>query len=477
MVGVTAAELVEQPVEVPALHAGHGQDHLGQQVQRAEHGAGLLDILLPHRLGHKGRFQHVQAVQGMQHPQAGLPHGVAGPADALQGGGHREGGLDQEHLVQLPDVDAQLQGAGGHDGLQLAALEAPLHGGPDLARQAAVVGVGQDRALRLVDQAGQLLRVPAGVGEQQGGAVGVDGRAAGGHQPRPDGGVASGRYSGRRRGRRIAHRQLQPLGLPGLQHRHFSRRVAGFPAGAGQRGLQSVSTHEGGHARRRLHRGRKGQALELPGQRHQPLHRGGQVRAALGGGHGVDLVQDHGAQARQDPAGPRGGEQQVQALRGGDQDFRRVAQHALALALRGVAAAHLHPHLGHAQARGGQALPELPQGTQQVGPDVGVQGLERRNVQHRGLAPRPGAGQQAVQGPQEGAEGLAAARGRGGQHVPPGGDHRPGQRLDLRGLPVGLLEPGPDDRVEQLQHCLITHNLRRPPTPGRAPPPARARFR
>ena len=75
-------------------------------------------------------------------------------------------------------------------------------------------------------------------------------------------------------------------------------------------------------------------------QRLEPLERQRQVRAALVGGHGVDLVDDHRAHVAQ-RAPPRiRGQQDVQRLGRGHQDVRRVAHRLAPLARRGVAGAH-----------------------------------------------------------------------------------------------------------------------------------------
>ncbi len=84
----------------------------------------------------------------------------------------------------------------------------------------------------------------------------------------------------------------------------------------------------------------------------EPLEREREVRAALGGGDGVDLVDDH----RLDRAErlPRArGEHQVERLGRRDQDVRRVAQHRRALALGRVAGADADAHVGRRRSRGG----------------------------------------------------------------------------------------------------------------------------
>ena len=52
-------------------------------------------------------------------------------------------------------IDPQFQGIGGHDGLQIAGLQVPLHLPSNGLGQGAVMGVGQQAAFLAVDQVGQ----------------------------------------------------------------------------------------------------------------------------------------------------------------------------------------------------------------------------------------------------------------------------------------------------------------------------------
>ena len=118
--------------------------------------------------------------------------------------------------------------------------------------------------------------------------------------------------------------------------------------------LGVLAAQEARDLRQRALRGREADALEPPAvvgdQALQPLEAERQVGAALGAGDGVDLVDDHGADAAQDVPPPRG-QQQVEALRRGDQNVGRRAQHPLAVALRRVARADGHRDLGRRDAR------------------------------------------------------------------------------------------------------------------------------
>jgi len=99
---------------------------------------------------------------------------VAGPPDALQAGGHRRRGLHLDDQVDGAHVDAELQRAGGHEGRELARLEAVLDLEALLAGDGSVVGPHQLLAGQLVEPPRQALGQPAGVHEDEGGAVPAD---------------------------------------------------------------------------------------------------------------------------------------------------------------------------------------------------------------------------------------------------------------------------------------------------------------
>ena len=63
--------------------------------------------------------------------------------------------------------------------------------------------------------------------------------------------------------------------------------------------------------------------------------------AAFGGGEVVNLVHDHGGDAREGVAGGAG-EHEVEGFRGGDENVGWVADELAAFACGGVAAAHAH---------------------------------------------------------------------------------------------------------------------------------------
>ncbi len=172
------ADRVVQLVHAPRLHAGHRDEHLGQHVQRGDHGRRLLDVAADDAARQHRRVHEVPAVQREEHRPAHRAHTVARPAQPLHGRADGERRAHEHHLVERADVDAQLQRAGGHDGRELAALEAPLHDEAHLARERPVVRPRDHRTRVLVDEPGHLLGVPARVDEEQRGAVAGDDRPA-----------------------------------------------------------------------------------------------------------------------------------------------------------------------------------------------------------------------------------------------------------------------------------------------------------
>ena len=215
----------------------------------------------------------------------------------------------------------------------------------------------------------------------------------------------------------------------------------------------------------------------------QPLQGQGQVRAALVPGDRVDLVHDHGPRAAQHGPAPLRGQQQVERLRGGDQDVRRVLEHGGPLGGGRVAGPDRD-----ADDRRGQPEPpghrgDLPQRRLQVLLNVGGQRLQRRHVHH--LRPRPGrpcvfwrrpvlrqrlglvpavqivrAAQllgpvEPVDADQERRQRLAGSGGRRDQGVAARGDLPPpgGLRLGRPGREAAL-EPGTHGGMERLEHPL-----------------------
>ena len=166
----------------------------------------------------------------------------------------------------------------------------------------------------------------------------------------------------------------------------------------------------------------------LSAQRLEAFQRQRQVRAALGRGQGVDLVDDHPLDAAQRLARLRG-EQQVERLGRGDQDVRRPLAEGAPLVRRRVAGAHRRrAPRARCRRRAARRQRDARQRRAQVAVHVVDERLERRDVQHAQAAQRVGRdrlGHQAVEAPQERGERLARPGGRADQRVRARGDGRP----------------------------------------------------
>ena len=162
----------------------------------------------------------------------------------------------------------------------------------------------------------------------------------------------------------------------------------------------------------------------------KPLDREREVRPALRPGNRVDLVEDQRPGRPQHLAALRG-EQQVERLRGRDQDVGRLAEHRRALLLRGVAGPH-----GDCQLR-----LEPGERSAQVPLDVVVQRLQGRDVQE--AQPLPRCRVELVDPVEERRERLARAGRRLDQRVLARGDRGPAGLLGGHRRCERPLEPLP----------------------------------
>ncbi len=427
-------QLVDADDAVPTrLSArGDGDDLLGQHVERVARHHGGLDAPFAHELDDHRALEQVGAELGEDAALARVAHRVPGAPDALQAPGDRLGRLDLQDEVDRAHVDPELQRRGGDQARQLAGLEHLLDHGALLARQRAVVGA-RDLLLReLVEAQGEALGPAAAVDEDDRRAVRTDLGEQLGVDRRPD-----------RPARRLAAGREVQVGagrLIGLDHRldrHVDLEVQRLAdAGVDDPRRAPRPHHEAPDLLQRVLRGAEPDALWfVVAELGQALERQCQVRAALGRRDRVDLVDDH----RLDPAEHLArlrGEDQVQRLGRRDEDVRRRAAHGGALALRRVAGAD----------RDGDVGADPAQRRAQVAVDVIGERLQRRDVDQPRV--RRGLTRQPVEPPQEGGQRLAAARGRGDEHVLAGGDRGP--RLLLRGRRgfERTLEPVTDGRSE-----------------------------
>ena len=82
-VGVAGPEEGEELVDVPSFDAGHGDDHLRQDVERALDGQDGFDVLLGHAPGDDGGVEKIVAVGGVEEAAARAADAVAGTPDPL----------------------------------------------------------------------------------------------------------------------------------------------------------------------------------------------------------------------------------------------------------------------------------------------------------------------------------------------------------------------------------------------------------
>ncbi len=205
-VRVARPQLVVEVVGLALLGGDHRQHHLGEHVERRRDGLQRLDVLLERRRRHRRRAQQVAPEERVEAAARDGAYRMAGAADALHRARHRERALHQQHLVEVADVDAQLERAGGDEGGQPAILEAALDGEADLLRQRAVVRVGEVGGLPLVDEAHELLGHAPAVGEDERRAVLADALAKGLDEGAPE--VLAALRSGHEAGH-VRHRMRQ----------------------------------------------------------------------------------------------------------------------------------------------------------------------------------------------------------------------------------------------------------------------------
>ena len=187
-------------------------------------------------------------------------------------------------------------------------------------------------------------------------------------------------------------------------------------AAARSRPARRLTAQEVGQRRRIGDRGRQADEAHLRRQRRHARQAERQLMAALGGGEGVQLVDDHASQAGEELRRIGIGQQQRQRFRRGQQEVGRPLALAQPAALRRVAGAALGPH----------RQPHLGDRHLEVAADVGGQRLQGRDVERVQLALAllvgevlavPAALGELDQRRQEARQGLAAAGRRDQQRA------------------------------------------------------------
>ena len=348
------AQQVEEAIHLPLARRGHlGHDLLGEDVERGDGRVEHVEVPGPHPGQQGGALDQFVTGLGVEASRRRALHVVVGPAHPLEERGDGPGGADLADQFHRADVDAQLEGGGGHQRPEVAGPEALLHQSAPGRREAPVVGghlqggvhpAARRRHLTLpgAEPEGQLVGHPLGhlpgVDEDQRGPVleHVPGDPV---EDVGELGAAGHRLELRRRELDV------DVELPG---------VPAVDDGC-RRSMRVDARQQAGHHVQGALGGRESDALQpsapLIHQVGQPLEAEGEVGPPLVAGQGVDLVDDHRVDAAEH--GPRRGRghQQVEGLGGGDQDVRRVFAHGGALGGRGVARADRHREPGGRQAQ------------------------------------------------------------------------------------------------------------------------------
>ena len=309
-------DLVREDREVVRSH-DHGFELFGEGPPR-DHG-GLREVVLV------GRDDE---------PVGDLPDAVAGAADPLDEAGHLPRGVVLEDEVRGPHVDPELEGGRADQPLQDPRLEVVLHLDPDVLRQGAVVDAeGRVREPRVRAGREELRGVPR-VHEEERRAVGVDQLVA-----LPD-----------RRGLDVLQVELlrdvlvllggdrdlhvdpDPLRDRDLDHLDLAADAAEEPR-------DLLRTTDG--------RGEADPLHVSSDELDEPLQTHGELRAPVVPRELVDLVHDDPLQGPElvTDVAPR--EQDLERLRGRDQDVRGMAGDLRPLLRRGVPVADrdLEPEL------------------------------------------------------------------------------------------------------------------------------------
>ena len=374
----------EQLAFRPRLGGRLGHHLLRQDVQRPFRYDDGVQPPPAHAAQERGAL-HQLVAGGRVQPAGGRPGaGVVRAAHPLQEGGEAARRADLAHQLDRSDVDPELQGGRGHQGAQVPGAQPGLDPLP--------AAPGQGPVMR-GDLAPEFLAEPFAqlVGDPLGHAPGVDE-----HQRGPVAGHVTGDQvqdlghlpGGGHRAELVVGQFQGEVQLPavaGIHDRAPGRpvRVVAVLARADQQPGDGLDRPLGGGQAHPLHRLRR--------DVRQPLQGEGQVRAPLVAGDRVDLVHDHGPDGAQHGPAPLRRHQQVQRLRGGDQDVGRVLEHGRPLGGGRVAGPDRDRDGRRGQPEPAGCRHDLAQRRLEVLLDVGRQRLQRRHVHHLRPAPGPAA--------------------------------------------------------------------------------------
>src|SRR5437773_5652792 len=361
---------------------------------------------------------------------------MAGAADPLEALGDRLGGSDLDHEIDIPDVDAELEGRRRNGGLELAFFQLLLDVQARDLRKGAVVGLEVLDAT-LLQAEGDMLRPAPRVREDEGRPMLVDQVAQEVVHPR----VRDLHRDGRDVPDRTQDREIEGLAGVDLDDVHVA----------------DLAIRETGEELRLLldwrDRGAQPDADEvLTRLLAQTLEADRQKGSALRRADLVNLVEDDPLDVRKVLAELRGAKDDCDALRRRDEDMRRPSDLPLSFLGRRVPGPHAHADLRlrfPLLLRQGRAL---LQGLLEVSVDVVREGLQRRDIEAIDPVLQFAAklfGVQLVDDREEGREGLPAPRGRRYEDALPLVDEGDGVGLRLREVLELRLEPVPDEGLHE----------------------------
>src|SRR6185312_6149636 len=134
--GVGAADQCKQPLFVPFTRGNLRHDLLSDDVQRLGRDDELVQLAAAYRVQQRDTLDQIVARQGKQSSLRRPADGMAGAPHSLQERGDRARRSDLTDEIDLADVDPELQGCGGDQRFELAALEPGLRVESQLLRHA-----------------------------------------------------------------------------------------------------------------------------------------------------------------------------------------------------------------------------------------------------------------------------------------------------------------------------------------------------
>ena len=301
-------------------------------VERCGRRADRVEVTGVHGREQRGALDELVAGHRVEPALRCAAAGVVRPTDALEERGDRARGADLAHQLDRSDVDAELQGCGGDQCLQLPGAQARLDAVAPVLREAAVVRGDDVVAEPLAEQVREAFGETARVDEHERRAVLGDEL----RDPVED----VGHLLGGRDGFELTVGQLER-----------EVEVALVPAVDDRREVAITDEQARDRLDGTLRRGQPDTRRALLAERFEPFEGEGEVRAALVVCDGVDLVDDDRLRGAHEVAAALARDEQVQRLGRRHDERRRSAQHRRALRRRRVAGADRDGEVGRVAVR------------------------------------------------------------------------------------------------------------------------------